>query len=140
MQLWQFHPDDLTPVQLRADDIARLAQPSPRTGVRTESVLFTRAWETVRLETWTGSGEVGHAGGVEVLVLAGETTVVGVGEGCTGGRGRDLDALDDHETSLSTLGWLRLPPGRVCRVHTDQEAQVLVKEGHLANPPALPPT
>ena len=112
VKLWQFDPNDRTPVRLPA---GAPFEPVPgRPGV-TALQLFCDARETVRLEHWAPRCDVtlDAPNGVEVLVLEGGFT-------------------DGGETFVAQ-SWLRLPSGSVLRATASaMGCKVWLKAGHLA--------
>ncbi len=112
VKLWQFDPDDRTPVHV--DMTSAETRPDPaRPGVEILP-LFADRNEEVRLEHWSPnatSREVAR-GGAELLVLEGTVTESG-------------DALRRHS-------WVRIPAGGVVDVTAGPEgARIWVKTGHL---------
>lgn len=118
VKLWQFDPDDRTPV--RVDSHRAAFRPvSARPGVETLP-LFCDADENVRLERWApGALLLAEPGGIELLVLNG-----GFSEG--------------GETFMSQ-SWLRLPNGAALNARVAESGcTVWIKTGHLARPPRAP--
>lgn len=120
VKLWQFDPDDRTPVRVEtADEIGRAIEARP--GVRRLS-LFEDARETVRIETWrAGSAQrLADHGGLELFVLEG--------------------ALTESGEALKPGSWLRLPPARSLDACAGPAgARLWVKTGHLAGGVSAPP-
>jgi len=120
VKLWQFDPDDRTPVRLDS------AGPTPapvagRTGVFTTE-LYCDARETVRLERWAPGATIRYAptGGLELFCLDGSF----VEAGDTFGR----------------WSWLRLPEGAPLHAAAGPDGcRVWVKEGHLRFATMAPP-
>ncbi|HWA60169.1 MAG TPA: cupin domain-containing protein, partial [Caulobacteraceae bacterium] len=120
VKLWQFDPEDRTPVRLDTTGLAFAAAPG-RAGVEVLP-LFADAREDVRLERWAPGTEValGDPGGVELFVLAGAFTEAG--------------------QAFEPQSWLRLPPGETATARAGPAGcRLWVKSGHLAAPPPLPP-
>jgi ChrR Cupin-like domain len=119
VKLWQFDPDDRTPV--RIDTSALAFAPAPDIPGVDFAVLYESAWELVLLELWAHgtSVTVPIPGGIELLVLEG-----GFAEG--GGE-------------FTPLSWLRLPAGAMLQATAGRSGCILwVKSGHLAHGPRLP--
>lgn len=90
--------------------------PGPAPGIETQ-VLQARAGhpERVRLERWApgaGRPRLGHPGGEEIFILAGE--------------------LSDEDGVLGAGGWLRYPPGDAGALHSDAGCRLYVRLGGLA--------
>ncbi|MEO0972842.1 MAG: cupin domain-containing protein [Pseudomonadota bacterium] len=120
VKLWQFAPDDRTPVMVDMNKMGAV-DARDRAGVSV-TPLFEDDRESVRVERWDARQHVSLAlpGGGEFLVLDGAFT-------------ESSDALTKHS-------WLRLPPGaRLDAVAGEGGARVWVKSGHLpfASAPAL---
>jgi anti-sigma factor ChrR (cupin superfamily) len=118
VKLWQFEPDDRTPV--RVDSRRKAFNPvSGRPGV-SALALFRDANENVRLERWApGEHRLVDPGGIELLVLDGGFS-------------------EDGET-FAPQSWLRLPNGATLRATVGESGcTVWIKTGHLARPPRLP--
>jgi ChrR Cupin-like domain len=119
VKLWQFDPDDRTPV--RIDTSALAFAPAPDIPGVDFAVLYESAWELVLLERWAPgtSVTVPIPGGIELLVLDG-----GFAEG---------------GEVFSRLSWLRLPAGATLQATAGPAGcKVWVKSGHLAREPRLP--
>jgi len=119
VKLWQFDPDDRTPVRIETG-IAAYASALSRPGVEVFPLHHDRH-EDVRLERWAPNGEIrlDLPGGAEVLVLDGSFT--------EGGE------------SFAPQSWLRLPAGAVLVAKAGAAgARVWVKSGHLAKPQTAP--
>lgn len=120
VKLWQFDPEDRTPVRLDTGTMEYWPAPG-RSGVETMP-LFADAREAVRLERWAPGAPVSLPvpGGGELLVLTGG--VRAGGEDC-----------EPHS-------WLRLPCGATLDATAGRDgASLWVKTGHLrhiAAPPA----
>jgi hypothetical protein len=114
VKLWQFAPDDRTPVRIDTGKKPFLLSPD-RSGVEVMP-LFRDAREEVALERWAPDAaiELPVRGGMEILVLDGDFS---------------------ESTELFTpQSWLRLPDG--ARLHAKVGAQgcrAWVKIGHLAH-------
>jgi quercetin dioxygenase-like cupin family protein len=113
VKLWQFDPQDRTPVRWRGKPLARVADAS-RPGVEV-SPLFQDKNEDVRVEWWAANSrmELDLPGGGELLLIDG---------GFTEGGER-----------FAPHSWLRVPCG--ARLQADvgaHGAKVWVKLGHLA--------
>ncbi|MEZ4399179.1 MAG: cupin domain-containing protein [Kofleriaceae bacterium] len=109
VKLWQFAPDDRTPVR------ARLAAPADQAspGVRRQ-LLHADAREEVTFEAWAPGAAVERAlpGGGELLVLDGAVAIDG--------------------EPLGPRGWLRLPVGSALAAQVGPAgAAVWLKTGHL---------
>lgn len=106
VKLWQFDPDDRTPVQTRGlYDVA---------AADVSTVLHQDDRETVRIESWAPNGRVTlePAGGIEILCLAG--SFVESGE------------------SFGPHSWLRLPVGAALDATVGADGcSIWAKEGHL---------
>ncbi|MEQ8602642.1 MAG: cupin domain-containing protein [Marivibrio sp.] len=119
VKLWQFDPDDRTPVRVEtAGEVGRAAEDRP--GVR-QLPLFEDARECVRIETWR-SGSVQRLadhGGLELFILDG--------------------ALSESGDALKPGSWLRLPPDRPLEATAGPAgARLWVKTGHLARGVSAP--
>jgi hypothetical protein len=118
VKLWQFDPQDRTPVCVDANALSPAA--TTRTGVQVIP-LHQDSLETVRLEIWAPEAaiELAAHGGLEVFVLDG-----GFQEG---GERFERDS------------WLRLPADEdLAAVAGPTGAKVWVKSGHLRVPPVAP--
>ncbi|TVP53984.1 MAG: cupin [Halomonadaceae bacterium] len=112
VKLWQFDPDDQTPVRLSPDQISATHDPQ-RPGVSLQP-LFSGFGETVSLEHWQPGADIDLAlpGGGELLVLAGDCE-------------QDGNPLGPHD-------WLRLPvAGRLQAKAGPQGTSLWLKTGHL---------
>ena len=112
VKLWQFDPEDRTPVHVDLNSAPTTPDPA-RPGVET-ATLFDDARETVRLERWSPgvAGETDAEGGAELLVLAGSAKESG-------------DALRPQS-------WVRIPDGGTVSFEAGPEgATVWIKTGHL---------
>lgn len=120
VKLWQFDPDDRTPVVLDLKALAIEAE-AEQGGLRS-ALLFQNDFETVRLEQWGEEEQValGAIGGSEYFVLDG---------------GFNWDG-----EKFSKYSWARLPQDDTAIVTAGETgAKVWVKTGHLpyAKPPAV---
>lgn len=112
VKLWQFDADDRNQFSL---DMNALEVEEVGEGIA-QAVLHRDARETVHLEKWQGGAlrTLGHAGGAEILLLAGTLS----------GEGLDLARHD----------WLRLPKGDYVELAAGVEgAKLWIKTGHLDN-------
>jgi anti-sigma factor ChrR (cupin superfamily) len=111
VKLWQFDPDDRTPVQT---DATVDGSPDPdRPGVQVLP-LFRDAREVVRIEQWRPGTEatIDTAGGAELLLLEGSLQLDG--------------------TTLPERAWARLPDGDAPRLMAGAKgARLWLKSGHL---------
>jgi anti-sigma factor ChrR (cupin superfamily) len=117
VKLWQFAPDDRTPVHV---DTTTAAFTADRPGVEAMP-LFRDRREQVSLERWAPGAAVDldAPAGLELLVLDG---------GFTEGAER-----------FEPQSWLRLPVGAAARATAGAEgARVWIKRGHLAQPIRTP--
>lgn len=115
VKLWQFDPDDRTPVRIETAR-QRFASDPARPGVDTMPLYRDRG-EFVRLERWSADAVVEIAGhdGLEAFVLDGGFTEGG-------------ETFDKHS-------WLRLPPSDALEaVAGPGGATLWIKSGHLARP------
>jgi anti-sigma factor ChrR (cupin superfamily) len=120
VKLWQFDPDDRTPVRIDTGK-ARYTPAAGRPGVEIMP-LFRDGSEEVRLERWAPGAAVALdlPGGAEILVLDGNFA--------EGGE------------RFEPQSWLRLPAGSVLRAEAGPAGAVAwVKTGHLLHPAAAPP-
>jgi len=119
VKLWQFDPDDRTPV--RVETAGQAGRPAPaRPGARLLP-LFQDARESVRIETWRAGSiqRLADHGGAEVFVLDG--------------------ALRESGEALKPGSWLRLPPDRPLDACAGPAgARLWVKTGHLAGGVSAP--
>lgn len=112
VKLWQFDPEDRTPVRINIDEVAGVPDGS-RPGVML-SPLYCDAREVVRVEHWAPDSNVtmDTAGGAEILVLEGN--------------------FQEGNDTLATHSWLRIPDGHALQAKAGpQGARVWVKTGHL---------
>ncbi len=119
VKLWQFDPDDRTPV--RIDTSARPLAPAPELLGVEFTVLYENPWELVLLERWAPgiSIAVPIPGGIELLVLDGSFT--------EGGE------------EFTQQSWLRLPAGSTLRAGAGPRGcRLWVKSGHLSHEPRSP--
>ncbi len=112
VKLWQFDPNDRTPVRIDLNKVAMASDPN-RPGV-TVALLFRDEREDVRVEQW-GPGVAANlkaAGGAELLVLEGSGEENG-------------DALRRHS-------WVRIPDGRTVTLKAGKDGvRLWLKTGHL---------
>jgi quercetin dioxygenase-like cupin family protein len=116
VKLWQFDPDDRTPVRIYTSLLPFIPAPEPR-GVEF-AVLYESASELVLLERWAPgiSIAVPLPGGIELLVLDG--------------------AFMESGEEFTRHSWLRLPAGSALRAKAGPEGcRLWVKSGHLARKP-----
>jgi hypothetical protein len=119
VKLWQFDPDDRTPV--RIDTSALSLAPAPYLPGVEFAVLHEDLWELVRLERWAPgiTIEVPLPGGIELLVL----------------RGSFIEGGEEFTQN----SWLRLPAGSTLRATAGRQGcRLWVKSGHLAREPRSP--
>jgi anti-sigma factor ChrR (cupin superfamily) len=119
VKLWQFDPDDRLGVRIREQEIDALPV-AGRADVLVQQ-LHHDAREDVRIETWAAGATIALAaiGGMEVFVLDGGFT--------------------ESDETFRRWSWLRLPEGAPLRVVVGAAgARVWIKEGHLADMPAMP--
>jgi len=122
VKLWQFDPEDRTPVRIETTE-ARLEPRPGRQGVEA-ATLFEDARETARLERWAPGASIGYAavGGIELFVLDG--------------------SFSEGGETFAAWSWLRLPVGStLAAVAGPEGCRLWVKEGHLrfaAPPPPSP--
>lgn len=112
VKLWQFDPNDRTPVRIDLNTVAMASDPN-RPGV-TVALLFRDEREDVRVEQWGPGAEANFkaAGGAELLVLEGSAEENG-------------DALRRHS-------WVRIPNGRTVTLKAGKEGvRLWLKTGHL---------
>lgn len=117
VKLWQFDPDDRTPVHV---DTATAAFAADRPGVETLP-LFRDDREQVSLERWAPRAVVGldASAGLELLVLDGGFTEAG--------------------ERFESQSWLRLPVGAAALATAGPDgARVWIKRDHLAQPIRTP--
>jgi hypothetical protein len=114
VKLWQFDPNDRTPV--RIDPSALSFAPSPKIPGVDFAVLYESAWELVLLELWAPglSIAVPILVGIELLVLDG--------------------SFAEGGEEFTTLSWPRLPVGAMLQATAGQGGcKLWVKSGHLAH-------
>jgi hypothetical protein len=119
VKLWQFDPDDRTPV--RIDTSALSFAPAPDIPGVDFAVLYESAWELVLLERWAPgtSVTVPIPGGIELLVLDG--------------------SFAEGGEEFTPLSWLRLPASAMLQATAGRDGSKLwVKSGHLARGLRLP--
>ena len=119
VKLWQFDPDDRTPVRI---DTSRLSfAPAPDLPGVEFTLLCEGGGELVLMERWAPDTHVAVPlpGGIELLVLDGSFT--------EGGE------------AFTRLSWLRLPAGTTLQATAGPAGcKLWVKSGHLAHEPRLP--
>jgi len=119
VKLWQFDPQDRTPVLIDSNKMASL-NIADRPGVAVLP-LFRDAREDVRIEIWTADSVIripSHRG-LEAFLLEG--------------------AFREGGEDFAPLSWLRLPPGRPLEAHSGPRgARVWIKSDHLAEPQTAP--
>jgi anti-sigma factor ChrR (cupin superfamily) len=119
VKLWQFDPDDRTPVRIDTSELS-FTHALDVPGVKF-ALLYENGWELVLMERWAPgiSITVPILGGIELLVLDGSFT--------EGGE------------EFTRLSWLRLPAGATLQATAGQGGRkIWVKSGHLAQEPRLP--
>jgi ChrR Cupin-like domain len=119
VKLWQFDPDDRTPVRIDTSGLA--FAPAPDIPGVEFALLYEDARELVLRERWAPgcSISVPLPGGIELLVL-------------------DGSFIEDGE-EFTRLSWLRLPAdARLQATAGPAGCEVWVKSGHLAREPRLP--
>jgi len=119
VKLWQFDPDDRTP--LRIDTSTLPFVPVPGLPSIELAPLFEDSSERVRLERWAPDVMIETAlpGGIELLVLDG--------------------SFSEGGEEFTKYSWLRLPAGSSLRARTgQQDCGLLVKSDHLARIPRSP--
>ncbi|MBV8506138.1 MAG: cupin domain-containing protein [Alphaproteobacteria bacterium] len=119
VKLWQFDPDDRTPV--RTDTTGLSLAPAPYLPGVESAVLYESASELVLLERWAPGISIAAPipGGIELLVLDGGFT--------EGGE------------EFTRYSWLRLPAGSTLRASAGpQGCRLWVKSGHLSHEPRSP--
>src|ERR1700730_5572379 len=119
VKLWQFDPDDRTPV--RANTTALSLAPAPDIPGVEFAVLYESARGLVLLERWAPGISIAAAipGGLELLVLDGSFT--------EGGE------------EFARYAWLRLPGGATLRAAAGPRGcRLWVKSGHLSHAPRSP--
>ena len=112
VKLWQFDPDDRTPVRIDTSLLPFIPAPDLR-GVE-YAVLYERASELVLLERWAPdiSIAVPLPGGIELFVLDG--------------------AFTEGGEEFARHSWLRLPAGSMLRAKGGPKGcRLWVKSGHL---------
>jgi quercetin dioxygenase-like cupin family protein len=120
VKLWQFEPDDRTPIRIETGS-EPFAQAQGHPGVEFLP-LYRDAYEDVRVERWSPDVAIvlDLPGGAELLVLEG--------------------IFAEGGETFVPQSWLRLPAGaRLAARAGASGCQVWVKTGHLARPPRLPP-
>lgn len=122
VKLWQFDPDDRTPIRLDTEALALTpAGERERPGVLAVE-LFRDARETVRLERWAPGAVVRQTpqGGLELFCLDG--------------------GFVENGEVFGRWSWLRLPVGAPLQAEAGPDGcRVWVKEGHLRFATTAPP-
>ena len=121
VKLWQFDPDDRTPV--RVDTSGLSFAPAPDLSGVEFALLYEDAWELVLMERWAPGINIAVPvpGGIELLVLDGSFT--------------------EGDEEFTRLSWLRQPAGATLQATAGQGGcMVWVKSGHLAREPLRPTT
>jgi anti-sigma factor ChrR (cupin superfamily) len=121
VKLWQMDPDDEAFVRLDTTDRSAF-QPTDVAG-ETALELYTHGDERVRMLGWepgAALGERTYPGGAELFVVEG--------------------AFEDEGGAYRSGAWLRLPPGSCHTPVATDSSRVLIKTGHLADPPGGPAT
>jgi ChrR Cupin-like domain len=119
VKLWQFDPDDRTPVRIDTSGLSFTSAPD-LAGVEF-APLYEGAGELVLLERWAPGTNISVPvpGGIELLVLGG--SFIAGGE------------------EFTRLSWLRLPPGaRLQAIAGHDGCKLWVKSGHLGREPRMP--
>jgi hypothetical protein len=119
VKLWQFDPDDRTPLRIDTGKRQFIAD-CARNGIELMP-LFQDGREDVRLERWAPNAHIDLAvpGGIELLVLDG--------------------GFNEGGESFVPQSWLRLPRGATLRAKADSNAcRLWVKTGHLAHDQSAP--
>ena len=114
VKLWQFDPEDRTPVKIDTNKMASV-RAADRAGVQVMP-LFRDDREDVRLETWDADADItlDLPQGGEFLVLSG--------------------SFEEGGEALVKNSWLRLPPNSVLTAKAGPEgAKVWVKTDHLGS-------
>ena len=117
VKLCQMDPDDRETVHV--DTNAAPWQPGPTPGYEIMP-LFARGPERVALIRWSGAFEFprhDHPGGEEILVLDG--------------------TLEDEHGQYPRGTWIRNPPGSAHSAFGRQPGKILLKTGHLLDPPNM---
>ena len=112
VKLWQFDPEDRTPVRRDAHALV-YTHAQGRPGVEVAALFHDRR-EEVRMESWRPNASVmlDLPGGGEFLVLDG--------------------AFTEGDEGFTPQSWLRLPPrGRLCAIAGKDGCTLWVKTGHL---------
>lgn len=119
VKLWWAHAEDQDPVRIDTTNQA-LWTPDAMPGVETLPLhaFGTETSRMIRLAPGAGLPAREIPGGEEILVVAGA---------CRDGNG-----------VLGEWGWLRQPPGAAPALESEGGCRLLVKRGHLADPPAPP--
>ena len=119
VKLWQFDPEDRTPVRIDTSTLS--FAPAPDAPGVDFAVLYESASELVLLGRWAPgiSIAVPIPGGIELFVLDG--------------------SLIEGGEELTRLSWLRLPAGATLQATAGRSGcKVWVKSGHLARDPRMP--
>ena len=119
VKLWQFVPDDRTPVRIDTSDLS--FAPSPDLPGVEFAVLYENTWELVLLERWAPGTAIAvpAPAGIELLVFDG--------------------AFTEGGEEFTQYSWLRLPAGSTLRTTAGRQGcRLWVKSGHLAREPRSP--
>jgi len=119
VKLWQFDPEDRTPVRIDTSGLS-FAPAAGLPGVEF-ALLYESTWELVLLERWAPDINIAvpPPGGIELLVLDG--------------------SFIEGGEEFTRLSWLRLPAGvRLQATAGRRDCKVWVKSAHLAREPRLP--
>jgi ChrR Cupin-like domain len=119
VKLWQFDPEDRTPVRIDTSVLSFV--PAPGLSGVEMAHLFENAWERVLLERWAPGAVVDAPlpRGIELLVLGG--------------------AFTEGGEEFTRYSWLRLPAGSALRAKAGpQGCRLWAKSDHLARKPQSP--
>jgi hypothetical protein len=119
VKLWQFDPEDRTPVRIDTSGLS--FAPAPDLPGVEFALLHEGTWELVLVERWAPDINIAVPlpGGIELLVLDG--------------------SLIEGGEEFTRLSWLRLPAGARLRATAGPAGcKVWVKSGHLAREPRSP--
>lgn len=119
VKLWQMDPEDAAFVRTDTADDARFLNGD----IAGEAILplYERGAEVVRCLRWATNAALGtrtYPGGAEVFVIEG--------------------GFEDEHGRYGKWSWLRLPPGSAHTPRSSEGARLLIKTGHLADPPRGP--